>query len=309
MLLLTLFLAFFGADSAHLNTAPEQPRITGTLIAGRSGSSAERLIFNAKSSTAFLDQLASFVSSAAVDDPYAQLVKTVDDTAAKEGVASTPSGNLADLAYDWIDQNEWKYFVRLEVDLPAFEELFEAAKEDPLYRDVALASLIYGGQGILDFKRNVREYIDDVQQQHDFQSIKFKPQDKKDAQWAFRLMARQVDAQFSRYRPALAYLHSRAIDENALQQRAQKEQNPRLKAILLHYAELMHAESQHISGSGDLRLRIAIVLSDVERDSPETVFAVLRVGEKNKQVVFDKEMKSFDADCGAFRFLLNELSE
>jgi len=306
VLFLTVFWAFFGASGAPPKAVPEQPHISGTLIASVAASSTERLIFNAKTSTAFVNELTSFLSGTEVAGPFASLVNTLTETALTEGVASTPSGNLTDLAYDWIDRNEWKYFVRLEIDLPAFEALLQAAKKDGIYRDVAVASLIYGGQGIADFKRKVPDYIDDVHQQQEFQETKFKPQNKKDAQWAYRLAARQVELQLARYRTALAYLHSRGIDAPTLDQRANDEQNLQLKAILLHYSELMRAESQHFPGSDDLGLRIAILLSDVERDSPEIVSAVLRIGEKNKQVVFDAERKTFEADSGAFQFLLDQ---
>ncbi len=264
--------------------------------------SAERLIFDARSSTRFLSELTEFLSKTTVVAPYAQLVETFSDAASKEGVASAPAGNLVDLAYDWIDRDEWKYFVRLEVDLPGFQALFEAAKNEPLYRDVAVASLIYGGQGILDFKRKVPDYIDDVHQQEDFQAIKFKPQSKKDAEWACRLAAHDVERQQTRYRAALEYLHSRGIEADTLEQRAKDEHSTALNAILLHYAELM-------GSTDDLHLRIAILLSDVERDSPAVINAVLRIGEKNKQVVFDAANKTFDADYAAFRFLLQQPSE
>ena len=308
-MLLPIVLAFFGAGGATAKIAQPQPRIAGQLLTGAPASSTERLVFNARSSTAYLNELESFLSETAVADSYATLLKTFSDVASEEGVASAPSGNLVDIAYDWIDRNEWKFFVRLEVDFPAFEALFEAAKKDSVYRAVAAASLIYGGQGILDFKHNVPDYIDSVHQQQDFQSIKFSPQNKKHTQWAYRLALRQVDLQMARYRVALAYLERLGIDDRLLQKKAGEEQNPRLRAILLHYADLLRSEAERVPGSDDFRLRIAILLSDVERSSPELVRAVLRIGEKNKQVIFNEEMTSYDADCAAFRFLVEQPSD
>jgi len=270
------------------------------------------LIFNAKRSTAFLKELKSFLSqlpeynrgNKQVTDPYAHLVETFTDAAAREGVAATPTGNLVDLAYDWIDRGEWKYFVRLEVDFDGFEALFDTAKEDSLYRDIAVACLIYGGQGVLDFKRNVPDYIDDMRQQQAFQTAKFEPRNKKQVRWAYRLAAQQVNLQLSRYRMALGYLQSRGIDGITLQKKAEAETRPQLRAILLHYSELLRSEAEHLEGSEDFQLRIAILLSDVEREFPEVVTAILRIGEKNKQVVLDRSTNAFDADSAAFRFLV-----
>jgi hypothetical protein len=272
------------------------------------------LIFNAKHSTAFLEELKSFLKPLPeynaghkqIADPYAHLVETFGDVALQEGVAATPSGNLLDLAYDWIDRGEWKYFVRLEVDFDAFEALFDSAKEDSLYRDVTAACLIYGGQGIRDFKRNVPDYIDLIHERQEFPAAKFDPRNKKHVRWAYRLAAQQVNLQLARYRTALAYLHSRGIDGDTLQKRAEAEQRPRLRAILQHYSELLRSEALRIEGSDDFQLRLAILLSDVERESPEVVTAVLKIGERNKHVVLDRKTNTFDAESAAFHFLVGD---
>jgi len=311
VLLLTGFLVLLSAGLAPSQVTPPKSHIAGPLVTG-GPASAEHLIFNAKRSTAFLKELKSFLSqlpeynrgNKQVTDPYAHLVETFTDAAAREGVAATPTGNLVDLAYDWIDRGEWKYFVRLEVDFDGFEALFDTAKEDSLYRDIAVACLIYGGQGVLDFKRNVPDYIDDMRQQQAFQTAKFEPRNKKQVRWAYRLAAQQVNLQLSRYRMALGYLQSRGIDGITLQKKAEAETRPQLRAILLHYSELLRSEAEHLEGSEDFQLRIAILLSDVEREFPEVVTAILRIGEKNKQVVLDRSTNAFDADSAAFRFLV-----
>ena len=283
------------------------------LVAGRPATATEHLVFNAKRSTTFLKGLKSFLSalpepnSSNERDPYARLVAAFSDAAWREGVAGTPSGNLVDLAYDWIDRGKWKYFVRLEVDFDAFEALFDSAKEDSFYRDVTVACLIYGGQGILDFKRNVPDYIDRLHEQQAFQTAKFEPRNKRQVRWAYRLAVQQVDVQLARYRTALAYLHSRGIDADTLQEKAEAEQRPQFRAILLHYAELLRCETKRVERSDDFQLRLAILLSDVERESPDVVTAILRIGEKNKQVVFNRKTNAFDADPEAFRFLIGAL--
>lgn len=314
MLVLTGFLALLSADRAPSQATPPRSHIAGSLVAG-APVSAERLIFNAKHSTTFLKELKSFLSllpeynagDKQIDDPYAHLVETFGDAASQQGVAATPSGNLVDLAYDWIDRGEWKYFVRLEIDFDAFQALFDSAKEDSLYRDVTVACLIYGGQGVLDFKRNVPDYVDLIHERQAFPSAKFDPRNKRQVRWAYRLAAQQVNLQLARYRTALAYLRSRGIDDNTLQKKAEAEQRPPLRAILLHYSELLRAEGQRIKDSDDFQLRLAILLSDVERESPDVVTAVLRIGEKNKQVVLDRKTNAFDADPAAFRFLAEAL--
>jgi hypothetical protein len=315
VLILTGFLALLNTGHAPSQVTPPRSHIAGALGAGRPGASTEHLIFNAKRSTTFLKELKSFLgllpesnaSSKQIADPYARLMETFSGAASQEGVAATPSGNLVDLAYDWIDRGEWKYFVRLEVDFDAFGALFDSAKEDSLYRDVTAACLIYGGQGILDFKRNVPDYIDAMHQQQAFQTAKFEPRNKKQARWAYRLAAQQVDLRLARYRTALAYLHSRGIDGITLRKKAEVEQRPGLRAILLHYAELLRRETERVGGADDFQLRIAILLSDVEREFPDVVTAVLRIGENNKQVVFDRRTNTFDADPAAFRFLVEAL--
>jgi hypothetical protein len=315
VLVLTGFLALLSAGGAASAVTTPKPHIAGSLVGGRLAASTEHLIFNAKRSTTFIKELKSFLSvlprdtasNKQIADPYAHLIETFSDAAAQEGAAATPSGNLVDLAYDWIDRGQWKYFVRLEVDFDAFEALFDTAKEDSLYRDVTAASLIYGGQGILDFKRNVPDYIDQVHEQQAFQTAKFEPRNKKQVRWAHRLAAQQVDLQLARYRTALAYLHGRGIDRNTLQKKAEAELRPQLKAILLHYAELLRCETERAEGANDFQLRIAILLSDVEREFPDVVTAVLRIGERNKQVVFDRKTNAFDADTAAFRFLAGAL--
>jgi hypothetical protein len=315
VLILTGFLALLSTGHAPSHVTPPRSHIVGALVAGGPGASTEHLIFNAKRSTTFLKELKSFLSllpesnasNKQIADPYARLMETFSDRALGEGVAATPSGNPVDLAYDWIDRGEWKYFVRLEVDFDAFEALFDSAKEDSLYRDVTAACLIYGGQGILDFKRNVPDYIDRLHEQQAFQTAKFEPRNKKQIRWAYRLAAQQVDVQLARYRTALAYLHSRGIDGNMLRKKAEAEPRPQLKAILLHYAEFLRWETERAGGADDFQLRIAILLSDVEREFPDVVAAVLRIGEKNKQVVFDRRTNTFDADPAAFRFLVAAL--
>lgn len=314
MLVLTAFLALLGAGRSPSPVTPPRSHIAGSLAAIRPAS-AEHLIFNAKQSTAFLGELKSFLSllpeynasDKHIGDPHTHLLESFSEAASREGVAATPSGNLVDLAYDWIDRGEWKYFVRLEVDFETFEALFDSAKEDSLYRDVAVASLIYGGQGILDFKRNVPDYIDRAREQEAFQTVKFEPRNKKLVGWAHRLAAQEVDLQLARYRPALAYLRSRGIDGNTLQKKAEAEPRPLLRAILLHYGELLRSETERLEGSQDFQLRIAVLLSDVGREIPEVVAAVLRIGEKNRQVVFDRKTNAFDADPAAFRFLVEAL--
>jgi hypothetical protein len=315
VLILTGFLALLSTGHAPSQVTAPRSHIAGALVAGRPGASTEHLIFNAKRSTTFLKELKSFwgllpesnASNKQIADPYARLMETFGDAALREGIAAASSGNLVDLAYDWIDRGEWKYFVRLEVDFDAFEALFESAKEDSLYRDVTAACLIYGGQGILDFKRNVPDYIDDMHQQQAFQTAKFEPRNKKQVRWAYRLAAQQVDMQLARYRTALAYLRSRGIDANTLRKKAEAEPRSQLGAILLHYAEFLRWENERVGGADDFQLRIAILLSDVEREFPDLVTAVLRIGESNKQVVFDRRTNTFDADPAAFRFLVGAL--
>jgi hypothetical protein len=307
-------LAILGAAGAASEVAQPAPRIAATLAGRASGTATERLTFNAKSSTTFLNGLQSFLSlipehktaGTQVVDPYMHLVEAFREAAEKEGVAATRSVNLVDVAYDWIDRNEWKYFVRLEVDFAAFEALFYSARGDSLYRDVAMANLIYGGQGILDFKRNVPDYIDQIRQQQAFQTAKFQPRNKKQVQRAHQLAAQRVDVQLARYRTAMAFLRSRGIDADTLRKKAGVEQRPRLKEILLHYAELLRREVERVQGSNDFQLRIAILLSDVEREFPEVVIAVLKIGERNKQVVLDKRTGAFEADYATFRFLVED---
>jgi hypothetical protein len=307
-------LAILSAAGAASEVAQPGPRIAATLAGRASGTATERLTFNAKSSTTFLNELQSFLSLIAehktagtqVVDPYMHLVEAFREAAEKEGVAATRSVNLVDVAYDWIDRNEWKYFVRLEVDFAAFEALFYSARGDSLYRDVAMANLIYGGQGILDFKRNVPDYIDQIRQQQAFQTAKFQPRNKKQVQRAHQLAAQRVDVQLARYRTAMAFLRSRGIDDDTLRKKAAVEQRPRLKEILLHYAELLRREVERVQGSNDFQLRIAILLSDVEREFPEVVIAVLKIGERNKQVVLDKRTGAFEADYATFRFLVED---
>jgi hypothetical protein len=79
---------------------------------------------------------------------------------------------------------------------------------------------------------------------------------------------------------------------------------PHFRAFCLHYAELLRCEIERAEGANDFQLRIAILLSDVERESPDVVTAILRIGEKNKQVVFDRKTNAFDADPAVFRFLV-----
>jgi hypothetical protein len=307
-------LAILSAAGAGSEVAQPGPRIAATLAGRASGTATERLTFNAKSSTTFLNELQSFLSlipehktaGTQVVDPYMHLVEAFREAAEKEGVAATRSVNLVDVAYDWIDRNEWKYFVRLEVDFAAFEALFYSARGDSLYRDVAMANLIYGGQGILDFKRNVPDYIDQIRQQQVFQTAKFQPRNKKQIQRAHQLAAQRVDVQLARYRTAMAFLRSRGIDADTLRKKAGVEQRPRLKEILLHYAELLRCEVERVQGSNDFQLRIAILLSDVEREFPEVVIAVLKIGERNKQVVLDKRTGAFEADYATFRFLMED---
>lgn len=314
MPLLSGFLAILSAAGAASEVAQPAPRIAATLAGRASGTATERLTFNAKSSTTFLNELQSFLSlipehktaGTQVVDPYMHLVEAFREAAEKEGVAATRSVNLVDVAYDWIDRNEWKYFVRLEVDFAAFEALFYSARGDSLYRDVAMAHLIYGGQGILDFKRNVPDYIDQIRQQQAFQTAKFQPRNKKQVQRAHQLAAQRVDVQLARYRTAMAFLRSRGIDADTLRKKAGVEQRPRLKEILLHYAELLRREVERVQGSNDFQLRIAILLSDVEREFPEVVIAVLKIGERNKQVVLDKRTGAFEADYATFRFLMED---
>jgi hypothetical protein len=308
------FLAILSAAGAGSEVAQPGPRIAATLAGRASGTATERLTFNAKSSTTFLKELQSFLSlipehktaGTQVVDPYMHLVEAFREAAEKEGVAATRSVNLVDVAYDWIDRNEWKYFVRLEVDFAAFEALFYSARGDSLYRDVAMANLIYGGQGILDFKRNVPDYIDQIRQQQAFQTAKFQPRSKKQVQRAHQLAAQRVDVQLARYRTAMAFLRSRGIDADTLRKKAGVEQRPRLKEILLHYAELLRREVERVQASNDFQLRIAILLSDVEREFPEVVIAVLKIGERNKQVVLDKRTGAFEADYATFRFLVED---
>jgi hypothetical protein len=313
VLILTCFLALLSTGRAASQVTPPRYHIVVPSVADRPAKAAEHLVFNAKRSTTFLKELKSFLSAlpeskaSSERDPYARLVETFSDAASREGVAATTSGNLVDLAYDWIDRAHWKYFVRLEVDFDRFEALFDSAKQDSLYRDLTVADLIYGGQGILDFKRNVPDYIDQVHEQQAFQTAKFEPRNKKQVRWAYRLAAQQVDVQLARYRTALAYLHSRGIDANMLQQKAEAEPRPQLKAILLHYAELLRYETERMERGDAFRLRVAILFSDVEREFPDIVTAVLRIGEKNKQVVFDRKTSAFDADPAAFRFLTGAL--
>lgn len=271
--------------------------------------SRDRLIFDAKRSTEFLQDLQSFLASvpghgADIPQPYAQLVETFNEAASNEGVAATPSGNLVDLAYDWIDRSQWKYFVRLEVNVDTFEKLLESSNRDPVYREVTLACLIYGGQGIRDFKQYVPEYIDLEHDQEEFRAIKFEPGNRRLALSAQRLAARQVSLYLSRYRIALGYLHGRGIDSAALLRAAEAEKRSEVKSILLHFAELLQLDP-----SDDLALRTTILLSDVERESPELVTAILRTLEKNKQAVFDSKTNAFDADRTGFRFLLEELDQ
>jgi len=95
----------------------------------------------------------------------------------------------------------------------------------------------------------------------------------------------------------MAFLQSRGIDSETLQKKAGIEQRPRLKEILLHYAELLRCEVQRAHSGNDLQLRITILLSDVAREFPELVFSVLKIGERNKQVVIDKRTGRFEADC------------
>jgi hypothetical protein len=307
-------LAILSAAGAASEVAQPAPRIAATLAGRASGTATERLTFNAKSSTTFLNELQSFLSlipehktaGTQVVDPYMHFVEAFREAAEKEGVAATRSVNLVDVAYDWIERNEWKYFVRLEVDFAAFEALFYSARGDSLYRDVAMANLIYGGQGILDFKRNVPDYIDQIRQQQAFQTAKFQPRSKKQVQRAHQLAAQRVDVQLARYRTAMAFLRSRGIDADTLRKKAGVEQRPRLKEILLHYAELLRCEVERVQGSNDFQLRIAILLSDVEREFPEVVIAVLKIGERNKQVVLDKRTGAFEADYATFRFLVED---
>jgi len=299
VLFLTGLLALVSAGHLFAQAPPDRLHIAAPSTTAQSTASAAHLIFDAKRSTEFLTQLQSFLNLPDDTDSYAPLIEAFNEAAAKEGVAGAPSGDLVGLAYDWIERNEWKYFVRLEVDFPALEALFERAPHDPVYRDLASSCLIYGGQGILDFKRNVPDYIDRIHERQEFESAKFEPGNRKQARWVYRIAAQEVDLQLSRYREALAFLESRGLDANKLQQKAEAEQRPELKSILLHYAELLRLE-----GRGGLPLRIAILLSDVERESPALVMAVLRIGEKNKKAVFDKNTNTFEVDSAAFHFLV-----
>lgn len=270
--------------------------------------SIDYLILDVKRSTTFLTELETFLNSvseheAKVAEPYAPLVEAFNEAASKEGVAATSSANLVDLSYDWTDRAEWKYFVRPEVDFAVFHALFESAKADPVYRAVTLACLIYGGQGIQDFKRYVPDYIDLRHDQEEFRTIKFDPGNKRLALWAERLAAQKVALYVSRYRPALAYLRRRGIDSATLRRAAQAEQGSEVKSIMLDYAELLQVDAQPDAGD-DLALRISILLRDVERESPELVTAILRTLEKHKQAVFDKTTNIYDVDRAAFGFLM-----
>ena len=245
MLLPTVFLAFLSAGRVSSAATPPRLHIVSPLAAERT--STEHLIFDAKRSIAFVQELKSFLSllpdlsggGKPAADSYGQSFQTFSDAASNEGVAGAQSGNPVELAYDWIDQGEWKYFVRLEVDFAAFDALFNGAKQDSLYRDITAACLIYGGQGILDFKHNVPDYIDSLHQEEEFKTSKFEPRNKKQVRWAYRLAGQQVDLQLARYRLALAYLRSRGIDSDALRKKAEEEQSTELRAILLHYADLL----------------------------------------------------------------------
>jgi hypothetical protein len=104
----------------------------------------------------------------------------------------------------------------------------------------------------------------------------------------------------------MAFLRSRGIDADTLRKKAGVEQRPRLKEILLHYADLLRCEAERVQASNDFQLRIAILLSDVEREFPEVVIAVLKIGERNKQVVLDKSTGAFEADYATFRFLVED---
>lgn len=274
----------------------------------------DRLIFDAKRSTKFVEDLESYLASIPSDDANirpaeAALIETFTEAAVKDGVAETGSGALVDLAYDWIDRPEWKYFIRVEVEFDSFDALLQSAKTDPAYRAMVLALLAYGGQGIRDFKHYVPVYIDLQHELEDFPSVRSEPSGKRAAQRIWRLAAQRVELNLSRYRTALASLREHGIDSATLVRIAESERKPQLKSILLHYAELARIQSQNAGDSDELGLRTKILLTDVEREYPALIMAVLRTLEKDKQAVFDRGTNAFEVNQSAFRFLVEEQNE
>ena len=299
VLLLTGFLALLSSGAAAGPASSATYSIPAPVADRRA--SADRLVFDAKRSTRFLNELQAFLALLPTTSPE---IEAFHQVASSEGVAAAQSGALLSIAYDWIDRAQWKYFVRPEADFAGFDALFAGAMQDSIYRDIAAASLIYGGQGILDFKRTVPEAIEQLHDQQAFQSATFAPRDRRQARLVYRLAARQVETELARYRPALTYLQSRGVDENRLRQKAQAEHNPELRSILLHYAALLHCYSG-VSGD-DRELRIAILLSDVQLEFPILFNALMRIGERNRQVIFQANTKSFVASAAAFRFLVDK---